>query len=81
MTGKAAKVVPNTGGSAKGMRGPRIAPMRCNICSLFSKRKVIKVKGHKCSEEAKKAVGAMNKVQLSRAVVKMLREAEGEEVT
>ena len=61
-----------TGKHAKGMRrGPRIAPTRCNICSWFGKREVIKVKGHKCSEVAKKAVGAMNAMQLLRAVDKM----------
>ena len=50
-------------------KGPRIALARCNICSWLRKRKVIKVRGHKCSEAAKKAVGAMNRMQLSRAVV------------
>ena len=67
-----------SGGSAKGVkRGPRIGPLRCNICSWFEERKVIKGKGHKCPAEAKKAVGAMTQMQLLSAVVKMLREAEG----
>ena len=70
--------VPKTGRRAKGVRrGPRIAPRRYNICSLF-RRKIIKSKGHKCSGAAKKAVGAMNQMQLSREVDKMLREAENE---
>ena len=76
------KGVRKTGKGALGVkRGPRLTPRRCNICSWFERRKVIKDKGHKCSEAAKEALAKqkMNKAQLMRAVERMLREAEEEE--
>ena len=79
-TGRAALGVRKTGKGALGVkRGPRLTPPRCNICSWFERRKVIKDKGHKCPEEAKEALAGlekkMNTMQLERAVEKMLREA------
>jgi hypothetical protein len=80
-TGGAARGVKKTGGAARGVeKGPRLTPPRCNICSWFERRKVIKDKGHKCSEAAKEALAGlenkMTKMQLVRAVEKMLREAK-----
>ena len=81
-TGRKAKGVAATGGAAKGVkRGARHTPRRCNICSWFEKRDVIKVKGHKSSEAAKEAVEkeGLTTKQLGRAVIKMLGQKEEEE--
>ena len=46
-----------TGGAALGVKkGPHLTPRRCNICSLFMKKEVIKGKGHKCPKAAMDAV-------------------------
>ena len=83
-TGKSALGVKKKGGAALGVkRGPQLTPRRCNICSWFERRKVIKDKGHKCPKAAKDALAGlekkMNGMQLARAVERMLREAEEEE--
>ena len=73
--GGAALGVKKTGGAALGVkRGPQLTPPRCNICSLFMKKKVIKGKGHKCPEAAKEALAEkkLTQQQLARAVDKML---------
>ena len=58
--------------------GTRLTPHRCNICSWFEKREVIKDKGHKCSGVAEEAVAkeGLTPAQFRRAVIKMLGQKE-----